>query len=274
MCGKWFVAMSRINARAISSSRMRRCSQRRKSTNCTPTGTSADKMAFQCVGMGQFSNDEVAAVGGAACCAPTRNMKAAASRRTPKLEKRAGQTAERATESRPERGKESTAAARGVGARVEQFRRDAERAPEQIRVHAEEARKALQRGHLALKSGVGKGELVLLRLACRGNSLLARELVGEIGKAGGIARACQTVLRRLLQRIECAGQRALRLPGHRGFVSGAQTGIVQDALKLREKQIPNLLLIAQQLLVQRVDAGELFIRQLAWHVLRKHGNER
>src|SRR6266852_2860560 len=172
---------------------------------------------------------------GAACGAPTRNMKAAASRRTPKLEKRAGHTAERATESRPDRGKESPAAARGVGARVEQFRGDAERSPEQIRVHAEEARKALQRGHLALKSGVGKGELVLLRLACRGNSLLARELVGEIGKAGGIARACQTVLRRLLQRIECAGQRALRLPGHRGFVSGAQTGIVQDALKLREE---------------------------------------
>src|SRR6267378_3254015 len=40
MCGRWLVAMSRTKARVISSLRMRRCSQRRKMTNCTATGTS------------------------------------------------------------------------------------------------------------------------------------------------------------------------------------------------------------------------------------------
>src|SRR6266853_4353056 len=38
MCGRWLVAMSRTKERVISSLRMRRCSQRRKMTNCTTTG--------------------------------------------------------------------------------------------------------------------------------------------------------------------------------------------------------------------------------------------
>src|SRR5580765_3746081 len=51
MCGRWFVAMSCTKARTISSLRMRRCSQRKNRTNCTPTGTSAARMVDQWMGM-------------------------------------------------------------------------------------------------------------------------------------------------------------------------------------------------------------------------------
>src|SRR5271155_5490316 len=47
--------MSRTKARTISSLRMRRCSQRRKRTNCTPTGTRAVRMVDQWMGMGVLS---------------------------------------------------------------------------------------------------------------------------------------------------------------------------------------------------------------------------
>ena len=92
----------------------------------------------------------------------------------------------------------------------------------------------MQRGHLALEGGVAEGQLILLRLIPFRNSLLAREVVGEIGEAGGIARARLAVLCRLLERIEGAGQRALRLTGHGGFVRGAAkpgTRIITDGLK-------------------------------------------
>ena len=96
----------------------------------------------------------------------------------------------------------------------------------------------MQRGHLALEGGVAEGELILLRLIPCRNSLLAREVVGEIGEAGGIARARGAIRGGLLQRIECAGQRALRLRGDRSFVGGTQAGIVRDALKLRTSKLP------------------------------------
>src|SRR5208282_1211630 len=47
--------MSRTKARTISSLRMRRCSQRRKRTNCTPTGTRAVRMVDEWMGMGVLS---------------------------------------------------------------------------------------------------------------------------------------------------------------------------------------------------------------------------
>ena len=98
--------------------------------------------------------------------------------------------------------------------------------PRKIGVHGKEAGEPLQRGHLALESSVGKGELVLLGLAGLRNSLLARELVGELAEAGGVALAREAVLGGLLERIEGAGQRALRLAGHGGFVRRAEAGIV------------------------------------------------
>lgn len=105
---------------------------------------------------------------------------------------------------------------------------------------------------MALEGGVGEGELILLGLIGFGNSLLAREFVGEFAEAGGVARAREAVLRGLLERVEGAGERALRLAGDRGFVGGTEAGIVQDALKLREQEIPDLLLLAKELLVERV----------------------
>src|SRR6266852_5067908 len=153
-------------------------------------------------------------------------------------------------------------AAGGVGADVEEFRWDAERAAEEVRVHAKEAGEALQCGHLPLKGRVCEGELVLLGLASFGNSLLARELVGELAESGGVARARQAVLRGLLERIEGAGERALRLPSHRGFVRRAQAGIVENALKLRQQRVTDLLLLAEELLIERVDIGSLLIGHL------------
>ena len=176
------------------------------------------------------------------------------------LKKRARQRAKRGAEAGAERGEEAAAGiARSVGAHIEEFRGDAERAAEEIGVHAEEAGEALQRGHLALKRGVGEGQLILLRLTGFRNSLLAGEFVGEFAEAGGVARARKAVLRGLLERIESAAQRALRLPGHRGFVRGAEARIVQNALKLRQQHVADLLLLAKELLVERVNAGALLI---------------
>src|SRR2546428_495521 len=168
-----------------------------------------------------------------------------------RLEEGAGEGAERGAEAGAERGEKSaTGVARSVGADVEQLRGNAQGAGEEIRVDAEEAGEALQRGHLALKRRVGEGQLVFLCLASFGNSLLAREFVGELAEAGGVARAGQTILCGLLERIESAGQRALRLSGDGCFVGRAQAGIVQNALILREEQVASLLLLAEKLLVQ------------------------
>jgi hypothetical protein len=95
-----------------------------------------------------------------------------------------------------------------------------------------------------------------------------REIVDEFAEAGGVARARQAVLRGLLERIERAGQRALRLSGYRGSVRGAQAGIVQDGLVLRQQRVSDLLLLAEKLLVERVDIGALLISHFARHVLR------
>jgi len=71
----------------------------------------------------------------------------------------------------------------------------------------------LQGGHLSLESRVGEGDLILLRLASLRNSLLAREFVGEFAEAGGVARAREAILRGLLERVESAGEGALRVAG-------------------------------------------------------------
>jgi hypothetical protein len=113
-----------------------------------------------------------------------------------------------------------------------------------------------------VKGGVGEGQLILLCLAGLRNSLLAREFVGKFAEPSGVARAREAVLRGLLERIEGAGEGALRLAGHRGFVRRAQAGIVQDALVLRQKQIPDLLLLAEKLLIERVDGGAPLIGHL------------
>src|SRR5207245_11539481 len=125
-----------------------------------------------------------------------------------------GEGAERGAEARAERVENSaTGVARSGGADVQQLRGNAQGAGEEIRVDAEEAGEALQRGHLALKRRVGEGQLVFLCLASLGNSLLAREFVGELAEAGGGARAGQAVLCGLLERIETDGRRARRWDG-------------------------------------------------------------
>jgi len=124
-------------------------------------------------------------------------------------------------------------------------------------------------------SGVGESQLVLLRLAGFGNSLLAREIVGEFAEAGGVARAREAVLRGLLERVEGTGERALRLSGDGRFVGRAKAGIVQDALILREQKIADLLLLAEKLLIERVQAGKLLIGELTCVVLcAAHGTPR
>ena len=103
----------------------------------------------------------------------------------------------------------------------------------------------MQRGHLSLEGGVAEGELILLGLIPFRDSLLTREVIGEIGEAGGVARARGAIGGGLLQCVEGAAQRALRLRGDSGFVGGTQAGIIGDALELRHQRIAELLLIAQ-----------------------------
>src|SRR6266851_4701629 len=246
--------MSRTKARVISSLRTQRCSQRRNKTNCTAPETSAAKTANQDADIETTLETLERACRGSACCAPTKATR---------LEKRARESPERGAQAGAERGEESAAvAARGIGAHVQQLRGDAQRAAEKIGVHAKEAGEPLQSSHLALKSGVGEGQLVLLRLASLRDSLLAREFVGQFAEAGGVARARQAILRGLLERIESAGERALRLAGHRGFVRRAEAGIVQNALILRQEHVSDLLLLAEELLVERVNIGALLISHL------------
>jgi len=164
-------------------------------------------------------------------------------------EEGAGESAEGRAEAAAERREEAATAARGVVADVEEFGGNAEGAAKKIGVDAIKAGEALQGGHLALKGGVGEGQLILLGLAGFGNSLLAREFVGEFAEAGGVAGARDTVCRGLLEGIESAGERTLRLTGDGSLVGGAEARIVQDALILWEQQIADLLLLAEELLV-------------------------
>jgi len=120
----------------------------------------------------------------------------------------------------------------------------------------------LQRGHLALKRGVGEVELILRGKITGGNSLLARKFIFQITEPGGVVGARNAILRGLLQRIERAGKRALRVAGDRSLVGWAEAGIVQDALVLREQRIANLLLRAEKLIVQRVGVGQLLVGKL------------
>src|SRR6266851_7461814 len=217
--------MSRTKARVIASLRMRRCSQRRNRTNCTPAAKRAVKTPYQWVSM-EFLLEcgglpplflrswRMVANKPALPCKlepqkwfrPRLKEKREQAPALQKLEKCAGQSAERGAQAGAERGEESAAvAARSVCARIQQFRGDTERAAEEIGVYAEEAGEALQRGHLPLKGGVGEGQLILLGLAGLRNSLLARKLVGELAESGRVARARQAVLRGLLERIEGAG---------------------------------------------------------------------
>src|ERR1700730_984846 len=91
------------------------------------------------------------------------------------LQERAGECAEGRAQPGDEGGEEAaTCTAGGICARVQKIRRNAQRAAEEIGVDAIEAGESLQRGQLALKRGIGERELILLRLACFRNSLLAR----------------------------------------------------------------------------------------------------
>src|SRR5258708_20065149 len=124
--------MSRTKARVISSLRMRRCSQRRNKTNCTPAETTAVNTAYQCAGMQMLLGSYNLACSGAACCATTKARP---------LEKCAWERAERGAQAGAERGEEAAAvAAGGVGADVEEFRWDADRAAEKVQVDAEKTR--------------------------------------------------------------------------------------------------------------------------------------
>jgi hypothetical protein len=125
----------------------------------------------------------------------------------------------------------------------------------------------LQGGHLALERGIAEGELVLLGLLPFRNSLLAGEFIGEFAESGGVVAARGAICGRLLQRVEGAGERALRLPGDRGFVGGTQAGIVGDTLELRREAVAELLLPAEELLIECVDAGELLVGHFARDVL-------
>jgi len=179
-----------------------------------------------------------------------------------KSEKPAGQASDGGAEAAAERREESVVVARGVGVHVQQLRGNTQRAAEQIRIHPVKAGEALQRGHLPLKRGVAEGQLILLRLIRLGNSLLPGEFVGQLGEACGVARTRDAILRGLLERIESARERALGLVRDGRLVRWAETGIVQDALILREQEIADLLLLVEKLLVQCIGAGKLLLRQL------------
>src|SRR5207249_1221592 len=183
------------------------------------------------------------------------------------LQERGRERAESAAERRAERGEKSAVAARSVGAGVQQFRWNAEATREQIGINAEEAGESLQGSHLPLKGSVGEVELVSLGLASFGNSLLARQVIGKFAEAGGVAGARGAICCSLLERIERAGERSLRLSGDGSFVRGAEAGIIQNILKLWHEQIADLLLLAKELLVQRIDVGKLLVGQLPCLIL-------
>src|SRR5256885_1270467 len=147
---------------------------------------------------------------------------------------------------------------------------------EQIGIDTEDPGEALQGSHLSLKGSIGEVELIALRLASFGNSLLACQVVGKFAEAGGIASTRGAICRGLLERIERAGERALRLSGDGSFVRGAEAGIIQNILKLWHEQIADLLLLAKELLVQRIDVGKLLVGQLPCLVLctASHGTPR
>ena len=113
--------------------------------------------------------------------------------------------------------------------------------------------------HLALESSIAEVELILLREIGLLHSFLAGEVVSEFAETRGVAGASDAIRGGLLQRIESAGKSALRLPGDGGLVCGAEAGIVRDALKLRSDEIGQRLLLAQQLLVERVGLVQLLI---------------
>ena len=87
----------------------------------------------------------------------------------------------------------------------------------------------MQCGHLALIGGVGERELILLGLIPFRDSLLPREIVGQFAEAGGVSGGGDAIRRRLLQRIEGAGDRALRLRCDGGLLRRAEARIVQNA---------------------------------------------
>src|SRR5262249_52350059 len=92
-----------------------------------------------------------------------------------------------------------------------------------------------------------------------GNSLLARQFVFEIAEAGGVVGAGDAILRGLLERIERGSQRTLGGAGDGGFIGWTKAGIGEDGLVLREQRVADLLLRAEELIVERVDAGELLV---------------
>src|SRR2546425_1823250 len=163
----------------------------------------------------------------------------------------AGERAKRRAEGTAERGEKSRRA-RGVGADVEQFRRNSQGAAEQAGIHAIQSGDSLQRGHLPVERRVGEGQLVLLRGAGRFPALRARQLVGEFAEAGGVARARQAVRRGLLQGVEGAGERAERPAGDRSFVGRGQAGIVENILILRQQDVARLSQLRLKLLVESV----------------------
>ncbi len=184
-----------------------------------------------------------------------------------KSEQRAGEGGESRSEAGAERGEEAAGVARSVGASIQELSGNSESAAEKVGVDTEQAGEALQGGHLALKRGVGEGELIFLGLAGFRNSFLTREFIGEFAEAGGVSRTRQAILRGLLERVKGAGERALGLAGDGSFVGRTEARIVQNALILRKQEIADLLLLAKELLVERVQAGELLIGELASVVL-------
>jgi hypothetical protein len=52
------------------------------------------------------------------------------------------------------------------------------------------------------------------------------------------------------------------LRGDSGFVGGAEAGIIEDALVLRREEAAKLLLLAEEALIESVDAGELLVGEL------------
>src|SRR5262249_13999259 len=134
-------------------------------------------------------------------------------------------------------GAEKAVGARDAGADAEELAGNAERAAEEVGVYAEEAGEALQGGHLARERSVIERELILLRLIPFRDGFLTREVISEFAEAGGVVGARQAVRGGLRERVEGAGDPALRLCGDSGLLRGREAGIVQDALELRVEQI-------------------------------------
>src|SRR5579863_4262837 len=155
-------------------------------------------------------------------------------------------------------------AGRGIaGAGVEQLRGYADGAAEQIRVRSVQPGEPRERRERARSSGIGKGDLILLREAGLVLALRAREGVNKFSVAGGIASARGAVGGVLREGIEGGRERRLRRVGDGRLLRLRVAGIGEQVLIACRRLRTERLARSVELLVHGVLLGELLVNVLS-----------